>query len=355
MADDATQAASSAAESTSTVSSAPATASPPQNGDAAQVASSTPDAKSPADSSTAAGAKDATAPKRSVLDVVRDVVDPKAKGQTQEKSPTSEKGNETKPDAAADASDKDTKAETKDEDLPFHNHPRWKEVIQERDTYKVGHENYKRMTDFMTVSGLSGEEVGEGFDVMALMKHDPVKAKAKLEEYLGQINLYLGETLSPDLRQKVETGALDEASAKELHLARVRAQTQETRATQAERTVQQTEVQTRVTSAANAVTAWERNLMARDPDYATKQMLVQDRFKVLVAEKGSRGFPQTPEAAVAIAQQALTDVEKTLRPVLQKTRTATKPIASQTASVSEQPRPKTVREAVSRGLATAAQ
>src|SRR3990167_2178150 len=177
--------------------------------------------------------------------------------------------------AAAVAAEAEPAAED-DANLPFHNHPRWKAVLAERDSFKEPAERYGLIEGFMQQHGLSTEEVAEGYEVMALLKSgDPAKlatARQWFSDRLEFLDGTLGNVMPTDLQQRVDDGLLDEEGAKEVARARADAALLKARdaatttATIAEQGRQQAAAITEVVT--SAVQGWEERTKAADPDYA---------------------------------------------------------------------------------------
>lgn len=258
-----------------------------------------------------------------------------------------------KPAEAAEG-DKPAEAEAKDADLPFHNHPRWKEMVAQRDTYREDAERYGNITTFMGEHGLSGEEVAEGFSVMAAIKSRDPEQLAKAREYfeggLAQLDELLGNALPDDLRERVEAGELDEATAKETANARARANLAETRLKDRnDADTAKSERDQRVKLANDMVTAsngWEERQRKADPDFAKKASLVEQTVRAIVQREGKA--PASPEEAVALLDRAKAEVDETVsklvptpRPVAPKPRSSSAPINAE---------PKTLRDAIAGAL-----
>lgn len=113
--------------------------------------------------SSDADKEDAKQEPLSLRDVIQNVV---AKPEVPEESSTTEAKEEVaEPEAKAEEEGDDPDAQ-----VPFHNHPRFKQVLQERDSYKADADQYRNITEFMSTNKLIGEEVAEGFEIMALLK-----------------------------------------------------------------------------------------------------------------------------------------------------------------------------------------
>lgn len=320
---------------------------------AASPAAATQDAA--AESSTAQ--PDAKDGREALLAAVKSAIEP-APASPQESSTA-------KPEAKAESQDQSTEAkpegekpegEQDDSKLPFHNHPRWKQVIAERDQYRQGAEQFDKIATFMESNGLSNDEVVSGFRVMALMKSDPARALEELERFAAPLREFVGQVLPADLQSKVDQGALDPDSARELARARNEAKHASERArevteqSRADRERQDRE--TARTSMYNAVAEWEAGVKSSDPDYAVKQSFVTERIRVLMAEKP----PTNALEAVELAKRAHKDVTERLKPLSprrQEERNLPGPSANDTSLVRGTPQPKSLKEAAILALRSA--
>lgn len=288
--------------------------------------------------------KDANQP-TDLLSVIRSAVEPK--------EPTVSSAAEANEVAAVvdpDAVVADGDAVVADADLPFHNHPRWKEVIAERDTFREDATRYGNITQYMETNGLGSEEVAEGFAIMAALKSkDPAKlaeARDYFQSGLNTLDGMLGNVLPDDLQQRVEDGLIDEDGAQELARSRasetLRAEQATARTTADTATQADTDRQAASTAMIAAVEAWEVRTKATDPDYAKKAALVQTTCQAIVQRTGKA--PATPEEALALTDQALVEVNAQLKSLVPTPRAITpSPRSSSTPTAAE---PKTLREAI---------
>lgn len=298
-----------------------------------------------AESSTA-DTTDAKAP-ASLLDVVKDAVEKKADGQ--EESSASEGDQEAK-DETATATETEQAKDGEADDVPFHKHPRWQEMIAERDRLKPAADSYEKISAFMTEHNLVPTEVAEGFEVMALLKAATPESLTKALEWFESRTTYLreatGAALPEDLATRVDDGVLDQDSAAEL--ARMRAQQsindrrtkQETEQREQRETVERNQAMAAQMGA--AVQTWEDGIKGRDPDYSKKAGLIEDRAIALAQRFG---LPKTTEEAVALAERAYKDVSDNLKAALPPPRRVTPTPAGSSATTIAQP--KTMREAIS--------
>jgi len=304
-----------------------------------------------AGSSTEADAKGANEPEDTLEAVVRRAASKGSKGA--EESPADGKGSEGEADAtAADGS----KPEDKDADVPFHKHPRWQEMLRERDTlkgqvdtFKEKAERFDNIGNFMREQNLTPQEMTQGFQIMALMKNDPLKALELLAPHITNLELAVGRKLPDDLQSDVDAGNLTPERAQELARTRMSADSERARREAAEREAQAERERQAADAAQNAAQAmqgavvkWEEGIKQRDPDYSHKQRFVTDRVRALILEKGQ---PKSPEDAVKYVEEAYDDVNQTFRKVLPK-RDAVRTVTSDQSSTRATPAPKTMEEAI---------
>jgi hypothetical protein len=262
-----------------------------------------------------------------------DTTDPKQKNAVSE---TESEETKSPTDEAKEKTD-----EAKDEKIPFHKHPRWQEMIKERDSFREEATQYRQITNFMQQNQLTPEEVSNGFAIMAAMKTDPLRAREMLSQYTKSLDEYAGVILPQDLTKKVEEGAIDQQAAQELARARNEALANRARYEQAVQSQQMQVQQLSQQAIHNAVTGWEETIRNRDVDYAAKQNLVLDRARSYLQQ----GRPQSPQEALAIVEKAYADVNDTLKgfaPRKQPIRQAT----STNSSTNSQPVPRTLQEAI---------
>lgn len=303
----------------------------------------TPDAKT-AESSVADSIDAKPEAPASLLDVVRDAV----------KKPDAE------PAASSATVDDQAKAAVEtpaveavvpDADLPFHNHPRWKQVLEERNALQAPAENYRKITDYMEATGLQPVEVAEGFEIMGLLKSgDPAnlaKARDWFADRLQALNESLGDVLPADLQAKVESGLVEEETARELARTRAAATRLETqnaaRTTQDEEARAASEASTQAAAMSTAVQSWEDGIKAKDPDYSDKKAsLVENQCRAIIQKVGRS--PANPEEALALVQRAYGEVNESLKAFVPKP----KPVipAPNGLSARAAVAPKTLREAI---------
>lgn len=261
-----------------------------------------------------------------------------------------EQGEGDKPAAEAlDVKDKDAdkapepKAE-EDAKLPFAKHPRWREVMGERNEARQRAAElepdanaYREVRSFMADHSLEPQDVQEGFAIMAAMKTDPAKALEMLRPVVENLQKFVGERLPDDLQQRVEDGLTDEATAREL--ARLRNEANHSQETARERQERVTADRERAMSQARAdmADAFVADRRANDPDFAIKEPLLKGQIQEAIQRRLSGGgVIQTPghvKEVMSDAYKHLTDHLKRLSPQTQR-RVATVPrgVPSSTSS-----------------------
>lgn len=205
-------------------------------------------------------------------------------------------------------------------DVPFNKHPRFKELIREKNSYKAraseyesDANQYRQIQQFMNARQLSAEEVAEGLMLMAEMKSgDPAKAYDQLSKKLDQLAPFAGKKLPQELEERVEQGYVDRETAQQLYYQQMRASQQAALAQQQLSKQRQLEQQQKMTSMVDSVSAWETATREKDPDFDLKADLVKDRVRAHFAQ---HGMPKSSEEALAISMQAYDRVTEALRKV----------------------------------------
>tara|TARA_R110002074_G_scaffold126286_3_gene264231 strand:- start:826 stop:1776 length:951 start_codon:yes stop_codon:yes gene_type:complete len=186
-------------------------------------------------------------------------------------------------------------------DEPFHKHPRFKKVLEERNAYKDSAEKFDVMQNYLADNQLSGDEAAKGLEIMALMRSDPMAALNALKPYVQNLSQAAGIVLPQDIQTRVDDGYLDEDAGRELAVARAGQQRANAQVDQYAQAQQNEATQQHVNSMAQTVTAWEQKTRQSDPDFELKQEEIDDRIRVLVSE---RGRPNTPQDAISMAKEA---------------------------------------------------
>lgn len=250
--------------------------------------------------------------------------------------PVGQSSSQKAPDPAAKPEEavpnKDVPKADADKDLPFHNHPRWKEVQADRAALKPRAENWDRFEAKLRETGIGHEDVTallDGgtrlnragvtsderhvlFDFAYYVKTDPAKAYEIVEPIFNALRQAVGVELPEDLRKQVDEGEITEDAARRLAKSEATARIAETKAkrtTDESRADQDAraaaDLETRIISAA---TGWEGRQRS-DPDWTAKEKRVVRQIGLLRAAKP----PRTPEEAVALCDEALAMVNEDWR------------------------------------------
>jgi hypothetical protein len=263
------------------------------------------DALEPAADSSSEASKEGE--KFDLLSVVRNAV---ADKQEDTASPAGQSEDGDQP--AAEASSEENEAVEPDDenysDVPFHNHPRFKRLVAERNQFREGAQQYEQIQSFLSDNGVTPEEAADVLTIRALMKTNPAEAWKSLKPIVQQLLVEAGEVLPDDLKQRVARGEMTRDAA--LEFSRLRAaQTSAQRAGQFNAQVSQQRQQAEhVRSIQGAVASWEQSVRAKDPDFDKLSETLQK--EVMWLQKRD-GMPKTPEDARKMVETAYAAVKKT--------------------------------------------
>lgn len=241
----------------------------------------------------------------------------------------------------------------KDEELPFHKHPRWQKVIAENKQLREAKplaEEAQSVRTYRQQHQISDEQFSQGMTFLAKLNTDPKGAIEMLKGTLETLQVSQGMALPADLQAKVTDGTLPEDIAKELAQARVNVQ-RGTRQSQDSATQAQ---QAAVQGMTSAVNVWEQSRRSSDPDYAPKKdgepdgkyEFVESKFLQLASAKP----PKSAQEAVALVEQAYGEVSKSLQRFVPKP-APTKVLNSNASSTTAKKEPTTMREAMAQAAA----
>lgn len=323
-----------------TAASPAAAETPPANADTAAAAqTSSPDATT-ADSSPAGDTP-------SIFDAVKASLTTEGNKEAPPASANPDpKAAETKPDEAEgeedEPEDKGELSEDEKKVLSAKTQRRIVKLARQRDELKAPAERTRQMDAYMQTHGISREDAIGAFEVMALMRTSPKEALTRLRELSYQLSTSIGETIPKDIQDKIDAGTIDEATGKELAIARAQAggfkQATETL------TAQSQADQDRANKAAitQDVNAWEASVTKRDPDFAAKKPLIETHFRALL-QSGEK--LQSSADAVRLMKKAYTQVTETYRTLRPQTRNEVKVDAS-TSTTAAAVAPKNMEEAI---------
>lgn len=261
-------------------------------------------------------------------------------------------GETTEATANTEESDGETKVEEEEEQVPFHEHPRWQEKLQELVDEKAANDSLRQdRTDNQVVLdqvNLVGKDQFDNFlQFRDMMQTDP---KAALEMILPTVNGLMqqaGLNIAPDLQAQIDEGTITEVHAKELQSNRARiTQLEKNNQTTITRNAdqQQIDISKRMVEVANH---WGSAKSVSDPDYAKKEELIVTHIN---AAKADRTFPTSERDVSKFLEGIHAKVTKMLVAPTKTPPVAKKTVAS--AGTGHEP-PKehaTILEVVSAGL-----
>ena len=252
---------------------------------------------------------------------------------------------------AQEAVDKKNATVPTEEQVPFHDHPRWKEVMaenqqlrpvkQELDTLKPLAERTKNVDQFLQQNNIDQPAYEEALNLLALIRSNPRQAREKLAAAVQQLDLMTGAALPGDLQQAVDDLKITPEYAAEVAKSRLTAG-------QATAQVQRLQQQG-VTQQSQAIDAvfgqWDQSKRALDPDFKPKASSIAPDGKwemvnqLLIAAR-TRTPPRNQQEAVALVENAYAQVNGFAQQYVPKP-AAKKNLSSQ-ASLTTRPRFKSV-------------
>jgi len=259
----------------------------------------------------------------SLLDSVKAALKPKTDG-----SSPSQAGQEAQPkaDSTPESEEKDPEGDPTDEEMArLHSatRRRMKKLLTERNAAndraaaaedKIAElsphaETGRRLTNFISESGMSGDEANLLLDIGRNLKKDPLKALEQMRPYFAALQQMSGEVLPNDLREAVTKGEITEAYARQLVRGRSETQVLGQRTAASEQADRERRVadQNRQhgDAVASTISQWETNQAKADPDWNLKQGRIGELIELDIRRNG---YPKTTQAAVELAEKAKTQV-----------------------------------------------
>lgn len=262
------------------------------NADASQA-----DAAATADSSTATGETEADN-----LSVVRDVVAKSEEQSGTAASPTEGEDGEGADETSAPAPDDENYS-----DVPFAAHPRFQQLVREKNSYREDAGRYRNVETFLTQANLTADEAADTMTIAGLAKTDPVKAWEQIQPWLQTLAVAAGVVLPPDLEQQVTAGTLTREAAQQISRANAVANAAQAKAKfdqQRQQTQQQADLGRSLRTTAET---WLNNRRIKDPNFATKEARLHERIVFL---QRTEGVPNTLDGVKAQLNKAYTAINK---------------------------------------------
>ncbi|SFI05646.1 hypothetical protein [Methylobacterium brachiatum] len=155
-------------------------------------------------------------------------------------------------------------------DVPFNKHPRFRQLLSERNANKTDAERYRQVDTFIRDHGMSAQEAADLLTVGAMAKTNPAKAWELARPWVENLLKACGEVLSPDLQQAVQEGRMTMEAAYEVSRSRASVASMEaSRTFESERREQQARDE-QARSITAAAEEWENDRRAKDPNYDAK-------------------------------------------------------------------------------------
>jgi len=278
-----------------------------------------------------------------------------------EKSEGSSSGPDQKKTEAADESEepeeegdpgkddpKEAEPKAEDEKVPFHNHPRWKEVTRQKQEAEAKAaelqpraEQFDKIDTYLRESQLGDQDFVRGLEIMRMIKMEPEKALQALDSIRANLGQFLGETLPEDLAEEVNDGILPENRAKELAKTRAQAKTAQEQAQLSQQQAMQREQARMVAEVQQSVAQWEQAQVASDPDWSKKSMFIEAKVRAEAAIKP----PANKLEAIEMLKRAKSEVDKALGAFVPKPKPQ-QSMRSSGSSVTSNPQPKSFADAV---------
>jgi hypothetical protein len=196
-------------------------------------------------------------------------------------------------------------------DVPFNKHPRFRQLLSERNANKGDAEKYRQVDTFIRDNGMSAQEAADLLTVGAMAKTNPAKAWELARPWVENLLKAAGEVLSPELQQAVQEGRMTQEAAYEVSRSRASVASMEaSRGFEERRRQEQTQTE-HARSITTAAEDWETDRRARDPNYDTKLELIHRE----IAWRHHNGdVPKTPAEVKAQLDDAYKAVNAALKP-----------------------------------------
>lgn len=243
-----------------------------------------------------------------LLSVVRDVADQSRQASADAAPPAEGDGTGETGDGAEQPKEPDNENFS---DVPFNKHPRFQQLVRQRNEFKVDADRYRNVQNFLDQNGLTPEETADGLVIMGLMKTNPQEAWARLRPTIENLMIAAGELLPNDLRQRVQGGEITAETALEISRARAGQASIEARMQHEAQFAQRRQQAEAVRSIQTAATGWESDRQAKDPNFAAK---IEPLRREIAYLQHVEGIPNSAEGVKDQLNRAYAAVNKALPP-----------------------------------------
>jgi hypothetical protein len=305
--DDVKTAASSPAETAS-----PAPAPEPSSDAPAASQDAPPAASSPAPDATPVSSPGNTDPKAGLLAAVTKAVQPKTETKPETGSERTDPGKDPSkapdPNAPQDFTPEEIKSYAPS------TQQRIKSLLAERNSYRDQAREIEPFKAYMVENDLSAEDLTFGLQALATLRQGDFEGFLQQVHPFVQLAMeYTGRALPPDIQEAVKQGKMTPDVAVGLTRQRYDLGTARQRLDRHEAEMSQIAEENARQVNRSAVAAWEQSVKQSDPDYARKLDVAKAYVSSIRAEYGD---PQSPDDALAIAQEAYRRASETLRAAL---------------------------------------
>lgn len=292
-----------------------------------------------ATSSSADGAKQDAEPSSIARDVIAEAAADRSGSPTEQK-----KDGEEPPAEASKAKEPDNENFS---DVPFHKHPRFQQVLRERNANREDATRYRNIETFLENNALSAEDAAEALLIRGLANTNPQAALERLMPQLQRLFEAAGEVLPPDLKQLVDAGQMTPDAALAVSRARAQVASVETQRSLEQRIREQRQQKETGQATYNAALTWENERRERDPNFEQKLPLLHREIAFIQHREGRA---TSPEAIREQFDRAYKEVNKTFRaqsaPVPAQKRPIKPVVGGQVASGNTRPEPRNTLEII---------
>jgi hypothetical protein len=155
-------------------------------------------------------------------------------------------------------------------DVPFNKHPRFRQLLSERNTFKTDAGKYRQIDTFLQDNGMSNEEAANLLTVGAMAKTDPAKAWEMARPWVENLLKAAGEVLSDELVAAVREGRMTQEAALELSRSRAAVASAGAMRTFEQQRQERTAATDHQRSITDAAQTWEDTRRERDPNFDAK-------------------------------------------------------------------------------------
>lgn len=204
-----------------------------------------------------------------------------------------------------------------DAQLEFHKHPRFQEVIKEKNTYKEkiaslepAAQRAAVLDNYLSSNGIAPQDFTNALEFLRLVKTNPAQAMQQIKPTYEALQMLNGERLPQDLEAQVAAG-MNPETAKELARLRVQANRQQGEQ-QNVATIQQQFAEQMISQ---TWSTWDQTKRATDPDFKPKtdQNAPDGKWELVDMKlRAARATnpPRTPQEAMQMVEQAYNEVNR---------------------------------------------